>query len=83
MFKTDWRSLLKNKLLLQKNYNTTDIDSWPFFELEENISIINEITDEEDKERKKQEDNQKTSTPNFNPNNYMKNIGNIANKFKK
>jgi hypothetical protein len=83
LFKTDWRSLLKNKLLLQKNYNTTDIDSWPFFELEENISIINEITDEEDKERKKQEDNQKTSTPNFNPNNYMKNIGNIANKFKK
>ena len=51
------RPLLKNKLLLQKHYHVNEycIDEWPFWMLEENISIINELTDEEEKQRKKEE----------------------------
>jgi hypothetical protein len=31
------------------------MDNWPYWMLEENIKIVNEITDEEEKERKKEE----------------------------
>ena len=79
----DLNNILRNKLLLQKNYNTQDIDTWPYFILEENIKIINDITEHEEKERKKQEDQQKSSMPNINPSSYMKNMNNITSKFKK
>lgn len=78
------RPLLKNKLLLQKHYHIQEssLDSWPFWMLEENISIINEITDEEEKQRKKDEEGQQASIPNFNPGSYMRDMGSIADKFK-
>ena len=40
------KPLLKNKLLLQKHYHVSEfsIDEWPFWLLEENIKIINELT---------------------------------------
>jgi hypothetical protein len=40
--------LLKNKLLLQKQYGTQEIsmDNWPYWMLEENIKIGNEIIEE-------------------------------------
>lgn len=78
------RNLLKNKLLLQKHYHVSEfsIDEWPFWMLEENISIVNELTDEEEKKRKEEEEKQQNSTPNFNPSSYMKDIGNMTNKFK-
>ena len=40
--------ILKNKLLLQKQYGTQEIsmDSWPYWMLEENIKIGNEIIEE-------------------------------------
>ena len=55
------RSILKNKLLLQKHYHLQEssIDRWPYWMLEENIKIVNEITDEEERERKKDEDKEK------------------------
>lgn len=78
------KSLLKNKLLLQKQYHLQEsaIDSWPYWMLEENIKIVNELTEEEEKERKKQEKEQKTPGMNFNPNSMMNNISSMANKFK-
>jgi hypothetical protein len=40
--------ILKNKLLLQKQYGTQEIsmDNWPYWMLEENIKIGNEIIEE-------------------------------------
>jgi len=78
------RHLLKNKLLIQKHYHVieTSIDCWPFWMLEENIDIINEIVSEEEKNRKKEEDSQQKSMPNFNPGSYMNDMSNMANKFK-
>lgn len=81
---THLNSLLKNKLLLQKNYNLQEssIDNWPFWMLEENIKIVNELTEEEEKQKKKQEDEQNKGMPNFNPSSYMNSMNNMANKFK-
>lgn len=79
------KSLLKNKLLLQKQYHLQEsaIDSWPYWMLEENIKIVNELTEEEEKERKKQDKDQKgPNSNNFNPNSMMNNISSMANKFK-
>ena len=81
---THLSSLLKNKLLLQKNYHLQEsaIDSWPYWMLEENIKIVNELTEEEEKQRKKQESEQEKSTPNFNPGSYMSQMNSMASKFK-
>jgi hypothetical protein len=81
---THLNSLLKNKLLLQKNYHLQEsaIDQWPFWMLEENIKIVNELTEEEERQRKKQEDEQQKSAPNFNPSSYMNSMNSMANKFK-
>ena len=79
---TPLSSLLKNKLLLQKNYHLQEssIDLWPFWLLEENIKIVNELTEEEEKQRKKEDSSQKM--PNFNPSSVMNNMSSMANKFK-
>jgi hypothetical protein len=78
------KSLLKNKLLLQKHYHLQEesINHWPYWMFEENIKIVNEITEEEEKQRKKDEEKQKVNTPNFNPSSYMNNMSSMANKFK-
>ena len=70
-------------MLLHKHFNLQEssIDSWPYWMFEENIKIANEITDEEEKERKKDEEKQNL-TNNFNPSSYMNNISNMASKFK-
>jgi hypothetical protein len=80
------RSLSKNKLLLQKHWGVSEwvIDMWAFWMLEENISIINEIIDEEDRKSKESEEN--NPIPNFNPNQFnsgidMNNIGNMMKGF--
>jgi hypothetical protein len=81
---THLNSLLKNKLLLQKNYHLQEwsIDNWPFWLFEENIKIVNELTDEEEKHKKKQDDQQQKSMPNFNPSSYMNSMNNMSSKFK-
>jgi hypothetical protein len=65
------RPLLKNKLLLQKHYHVNEfcIDEWPFWMFEENIKIVNELTDEEEQQRKSDESqqNKTTNMGNFNP----------------
>jgi hypothetical protein len=78
------KNILKNKLLLSKHYhvNESSIDEWPYWLFEENIKIVNELADEEEKTRKKDEDKQQQQMPNFNPGSYMSNVSNMANKFK-
>jgi hypothetical protein len=48
--------------------------------LEENIKIVNELTEEEEKRQKKEEGMQKM--PNFNPSSMMNGMSSMANKFK-
>jgi hypothetical protein len=59
------KHILKNKLLLQKHFHTQEIsmDEWPYWMLEENINIVNEIIEEEDNQRKKDEESQSASMP--------------------
>ena len=78
---TPLNNLLKNKLLLQKNYHLQEvsIDSWPFWMLEENIKIVNELTEEEEKQRKKEEGSQKMQ--NFNPSSMMNSMSSMASRF--
>lgn len=57
--------ILKNKLQLQKHFHLQEwsIDNWPFWMLEENIKLVNEILEEEDKNQKKEEEGQRGSMP--------------------
>jgi actin-related protein len=52
---THLTGLLKNKIILQKNYHLQEVsmDQWPFWMLEENIKIVNEMSDEEEKNNKR------------------------------
>jgi hypothetical protein len=39
------------------------MDLWPFWMLEENIKLVNEILEEEDKNQKREEEGQRGSMP--------------------
>ena len=62
---TPLKHILKNKLLLQKHFHTQEwaMDNWPFWMFEENIKLVNEIIEEEDNQRKKDEDSQRSGMP--------------------
>ena len=79
------RPLLKNKLLLQKHYHVNEfcIDEWPFWMFEENIKLVNEIIEEENKEHEKQQEKQQDSTPNFDSNQMMRNMNSMTNNIPK
>lgn len=78
------RPLLKNKLLLQKHFNVNEycMNDWAYWMFEENIKIVNDLIEEEEKQKKTSEGEQAKNTPNFNPSSYMKDMSGIANKFK-
>ena len=61
---THLTNLLKNKLLLQRNYHLQEsaIDDWPFWMFEENIKIVNDITTEEEEMSQKQQDESTQTT---------------------
>ena len=75
--------ILKNKLLLQKHFNLQEIsiDDWPFWMFEENIRLVNEIVEDEEKNRKKQEE--QSSMGNFDANSMMKNAQSMTNNLPK
>lgn len=77
--------ILKNKLLLQKNFHLQEesINKWPYWLFEENIKIVNEIIEEENKEHEKQQEKQQTSTPNFDSNQMMRNMNNMTSNMPK
>ncbi len=70
--------------MLQKHFHVAEVsmDEWPFWMFEENIKLVNEILEEEDKNKKSQEDTQSKTMPNFNPSSYMKDMSNMSGKFK-
>ena len=75
------KHILKNKLLLQKHFHTQEeaMDKWPFWMFEENIKLVNEISEEEEKNRKTQEEGQNNSMGNFDTNSVMKSASNMTN----
>jgi hypothetical protein len=79
------KHILKNKLLLQKHFHTQEyaMDEWPFWMFEENIKLVNEIVEEEDSSRKKQEQDQQKGMPNFDANSMMRNASNMSNSIPK
>jgi hypothetical protein len=72
--------LLKNKVQLYKNYNLQDstIDNWPFWQFESYIQIINDITEDENKNQQSDDG----TMGGFDPSSYMSGMSNMANKFK-
>ena len=70
--------------MLQKHFHVAEasMDEWPFWMFEENIKLVNEILEEEDKQRKKGEEEQSKGMPNFNPSSYMKDVSNMSSKFR-
>ena len=77
--------ILKNKLLLQKHWRLQEwaIDEWPFWLLEENIKLVNELSEEEETNRKKQEGEQSKGMPNFDSGSMMRNASNFSNSIPK
>ena len=77
--------ILKNKLLLQKNFHLQEesMNKWPYWLFEENIKIVNEIIEEENKESEKQKESQQTNTPNFDSNQMMRNMNNMTSNIPK
>jgi len=57
------------------------MDRWPFWMFEENIKIVNEIAEEEEKQRKQDEDGQRVSMPDTNS--MMRNASNMTSNMPK
>lgn len=79
------KHILKNKLLLQKHFHTQEeaMDNWPYWMFEENIKIVNEIVEEEEKNKKTEEEAQHKNMPNFDANSMMKNASNMTSNLPK
>ena len=69
--------------MLQKHFHTQEwaMDNWPFWMFEENIKLVNEIIEDEDKQRKQDEDSQKSSMPDTSS--MMKNASSMTNNLPK
>jgi len=52
------------------------MDNWPFWLFEENIKLVNEIVDDEEKQRKKDEGEQQKGMPDTNS--MMRNASNMT-----
>ena len=55
------------------------MDNWAFWQFEENIKLVNEIIEEEETHRKKEEEGQQKGMPNFDANSMMRNASNMTN----
>jgi hypothetical protein len=55
------------------------MDEWPFFLFEENVSLVNEILEKEENNRKKDEESQSKSMGSYSPDSMMKNASNFTN----
>lgn len=58
------------------------MDNWPFWMFEENVKLVNEIIEEEETNRKKQEEGQQGQMGNFDANSMMKNAQSMTGNFK-
>jgi hypothetical protein len=80
------RDILKNKLLLQENFHTSELamDDWAFWQFEENIKVANSIIEEKEKSRRKDEEEQRKNMPSMpNMGGMNNNLSSMMNKFKK
>jgi hypothetical protein len=79
------KHILKNKLQLQKHFHLQEwaIDNWPFWMFEENIKLVNEIIEDEESQRKKDEDGQQKQMGNFDANSMMKSAQSMTNNIPK
>lgn len=59
------------------------MDHWPFWMFEENIKLVNQLIEEEERQKKIEEDKQKTNMPNMNTSSMMSGMSSMANKFKR
>lgn len=59
------------------------MNTWPFWMFEENIKLVNQLIEEEEKQRKTEEEKQKTNMPNMNTSSMMNGMSSMANKFKR
>lgn len=59
------------------------MNEWPFWMFEENIKLVNEVVEEEESQRAKQEESQKSNMPNFDANSMMKNAASMTNNIPK
>jgi hypothetical protein len=77
-------SIFKNKIQLYKQLHIGDdtIDNWFFWVLQDKIDLVNEMNKDEEKSRKAQEDDQKSTMHNMNPSSYMKGFSGMTSKFK-
>ena len=86
LFIVDQEALDKNLwVLTQRSKGGLTLDKaeqLPFWRYEQFINIANKLAEEENKARKEQEDEQKSSS-NFNPSATLNRMSNMANKFKK
>jgi hypothetical protein len=57
------------------------MDRWPFWMFEENIKIVNEIAEEEEKQKKQDEQGQSASMPDTNS--MMRNASNMTSNIPK
>ena len=67
--------------MLQKHFHTQEesMDNWPFWMFEENIKLVNEILEEEEKNRKKDEEGQQKSMSGYSPDSMMKSASGFTN----
>lgn len=85
MFMMPLHDILKIKLQLQKMYRLQEetIDKYPFWMLEENIKIVDELNDEERKAEEEQQKQQNANMPDYNMSNAMNNANNMMNNVPK
>ena len=62
---------LRAALLKYSHLQPSEMDRLPFFELEELLDSLKELTEKEEEERKKKEGKDRSSMPNFNINSAM------------
>ena len=64
--------------MLQKHFHTQEVsmNEWPFWMFEENIKLVNEIVEEEETHRKKDEEGQQKGMPDTNS--MMRNASNMT-----
>ncbi len=69
--------------MLQKHFHTQEasMDRWPFWMFEENIKIVNEIAEEEEKQKKQDEQGHSASMPDTNS--MMRNASNMTSNIPK
>jgi len=68
VFQVSWDNLISNKFefMNQLRMPTTVVDTWPYYEFEEYIKLLNKKNEEEKKRHEEEERQQKMNMPDVN-----------------